>query len=181
MTRVILRVDPVASGAVDDVLVSLGPLRLVRDDAGRLVECDEAIVARAVAFLARAGLRAAPGGPIPATAHLVPMLARDLASIEIPAAVDVVDLRPLGTGDATSRLTTRVRWPGRRDPLILREILRGTERAFAWKRVVWVPRHAVRTRAGHGLRPIVFDRAALRRTEEHIAFTHEASLSRWMS
>ena len=179
MTVTTLRLERIAPWDVDRHLAELGALRLVRADGGLWVALGPDAVGRAVAMLARAGLRASAGAPEPPTRGLVAAIVAHLEPLGAPAIVDVVTIRSVGDGEATARLARRgiFRRDAERDAI--RSILTGADRAFAWRRAVYAKPSALRRL--RGVRPVVFDRAALDRAEERLAFVGRSALTRWIA
>lgn len=183
MTVVTMRIEPVDLCGLDAQLWALGPVRLLRDDVGISLECDdEAAVPAAVRALARAGARvvAQEEGPERSRPVGVAALARHLEPIRVARIVDTVSIRPLPPGAASARLVRRGLLGRRRaDVEAIRGVLRGCERVFLWRRVVWAEPRVARSRALAALRPVVFDRAALERPEDTLAFVSADALTRW--
>lgn len=180
MTVAVLRLERVSPCDVDRHLLELGELRLVRTDGGIWLEVADDRARRAVAMIARAGLRAVPvGAPDAPTQGLVPAIVTHLEPLRATGAVDILTLRTIGDGEAITRLARGpfFRWRGDRETI--RTILRGLDRAFVWCRAVHATPKALR--ALRGVRPLVFDRSALDRPEERLAFVGRAALTRWIA
>jgi hypothetical protein len=179
----VLRLETVASGPLDRALVQLSWARIERGDAGLFLECDEQQVGLAIVALARAGMRAEPGVTPHARAGLLPALVSDLSPRRVGGIVDRVTVRGVGPREATLRvLGVRRVWLRRPSATAVartRELLRGEERVFAWRRVVWVDPGTLRSRAVGGARPIVFDRDAVERGPERWGWTAEGLVARW--
>ncbi len=179
----VLRIEPLGIDGLDRHLTELSWTRLIRSDEGVHVECATEEAERAAALLARAGARTrlAQTLPVPAP-ELAPAVALDLNPIALGGVVDIVIVRALAVGEATSRLMTRRSgWlPGARRSLEpLRGVLRGEDRLFAWSRLVWARRALLRSRDLRSLRPVVFDRDAIRRGDERCSLVGAAELTRW--
>ncbi|HEY6959520.1 MAG TPA: hypothetical protein VI814_11905 [Candidatus Limnocylindria bacterium] len=180
MTTSTLRLERIAPCDVDRHLVEVGALRLIRTDAGISLEVAADVVARAVAMLARAGLRSiAVDGAGTVTRGLVAGVAMHLEPLSARGVVDVVTIRTLGDGEATARLARRGAFRRAADRDALRAVLADAERAFVWRRVLYGSPKAIR--ALRGVRPVVFDRGALERGEERLALVGTAALTRWIA
>lgn len=176
-------VELVGLSGLDAQLWALGPVRIVRDDRGLALECEEESAGDAtLRALARAGARvvgreAQPTSPRPgAIAAIAPHLER----IDVAGIVDAVSIRPLAPAEATARLVRRGVLGRRRANVdAIRAVLRDSERVFLWRRIVWAEPRIARSRALATLRPVVFDRAALHRPEDRLAFVSADALTRW--
>lgn len=176
------RIEGGAPMDLDTHIVQLPWFRLVRADAGLLLECAALDADYAVALLARAGARAMPAREAVAVSRdLVPALMSDLGPVAMPGTIDSVTVRPLDPGEATARLMHRSRaiLRPRRDDGRVRAILRAEERVIAWRRVLWARPSVLRSRRLHGARPVVFDREALERATERYALTRAGDVGRW--
>lgn len=175
-----LRLERVAPCDVDRHVVELGALRLIRADAGISLEVAADKVTRAVAVLARAGLRAVAADVADVrTRGLVAAIATHLEPFARDGIVDVLTLRTLGDGEATARLARRRVFRRVGDGDAMRAILAGSERAFVWRRAVYGMPAVIR--ALGGVRPVVFDRGAVERGEERLALVGSGSLTRWIA
>jgi hypothetical protein len=167
---------------LDTHIVQLPWFRLVRADAGLLLECAALDADRAVALLARAGARATLAQHVVTVASdLVPAIMSDLGPVALPGTVDSVTVRSLDLGEATARLMRRshaILRP-RRDDGGVRAILRAEERVIAWRRVLWARPSVLRSRRVRGARPVVFGREALERASERYALTRAGEVGRW--
>lgn len=180
MTAVVLRLERIALQDVDRHIAEIGALRLVRTDAGLWMEIAADTMPRAVAMLGRAGLRAVLiDVTLPTTRGLVPGIVTHLEPLGASRVIDTLMLRSLDEGEATARLARRSLF--RRQPHRDRigGILRGSDRAFVWRRAVYAAPKTIR--ALRGVRPIVFDRGALERAEEQLAFAGLKALTGWMA
>ncbi len=179
----LLRVDASEVRRFDAQITQLAWTRLERAGTRLVLECADDDVERAMILLARAGARAIPIEPEAAPmSGLVPALVHDLAPRDVPGIVDRVTVRRIDLGEATARLGSAERWRisvRRRDPAPLRALLRGQERLFGWRRVLWARPALLRSRAVRGVRPVIFDREAIDRTEERHSFVHADELTRW--
>lgn len=185
-----LRIEVSGLRALDAHITRLAWTRLERDGARLAIECADDDVERAIVLLARAGAHATmidwDAAPTPG---LVPALVHDLTPRDVPGLIDRVSVRRIDLGEATARVGAAGRWSvslerwrvslRRRDPAPLRALLRGPERLFAWRRVVWARPAVLRSGALRGIRPIIFDREALERVEERHAFVSADELTRW--
>ncbi len=167
---------------LDAHMAQLPWFRLVRADAGLLLECAALDAGRAVALLARAGARATlTEHAVTVTGDLVPAIMSDLGPVAMPGTIDSVTVRPLDLGEATARLMHRSRAllrPRREDGRV-RAILRAEEQLIAWRRVLWARPSVLRSRRLRGARPVVFDREALERATERYAITRTGEVGRW--
>jgi hypothetical protein len=174
-----LRLEVVASGDIDWALCALPEVRLERRDGGVFIECDAAIVDEARVLLARAGARTSTAAEPQRAAPLVPARLADLEPLDAAGAIDTVTVRVLSAGEAAHRprrgLFRRLAEPDR-----VRAVLRGDDRAFAWRRIVWADRAALRSKALARARPIVFDRNALARGDERRGYARDRALARWI-
>lgn len=176
------RIEPVSLAALDAQLWTLGPVRIVRSDELLFLECDDGTqTSHVIRAFARAGARVTGAAqpcrpPLGTIAALAPHLDRIAAG----GILDVVSVRPLTAGEATARLVTRdLLGRRRRDADVIRNVLRDRERVFLWRRVVWADPRQLRSRRLGPLRPVVFDRAALHRPEDALAFVSRDALTRW--
>lgn len=181
MSTASLVLDIVAPGDLDCALIALGHACIERRDDQLLVECADDVAGLAVLLLARAGARAevadAARSPAPS---LVPALIDDLEP-RATAVVDRISVRRIEAGEAAMRLL-RHGWCPRKmrtDEAAVRRILRGEDRLYAWRRVIWATAAQLRSRQVRGAVPVIFDRAALTRDDAHIEFGGRARLSRW--
>ena len=185
-----LRVDALSLRSLDAQVTRLAWARLWRGGARFVLECADEDVEHAMVLLARAGARATRIEPEGLQmSGLVPALVHDLAPRDVPGIVDRVSVRRIDLGEATVRLRSADRgslsvdrWRislHRRDPAPLRALLRGQERAYGWRRVLWARPAVLRSRALHAVRPVIFDREALERTEERQAYVLADELTRW--
>ncbi len=176
-----LALATVTEGDLDGALVALGSACIERRDGLLLVECDAVHGSRTVALFARAGARAEPltHGTAPESG-LVPALVQDLEGHT--AHVDRISIRALDTGEAAAWLL-RKRWrllrPTADRVAQARRILRGEDRLYAWRRVIWSTAAELRSSARGSVIPIVFDRDALGRSAERMALAGDGLLARW--
>lgn len=178
----IFHLEPDGLVNLDQQLVELPNVSLVNGDAGLFLECAEEVAPLVAPLLARAGAVATRADLSPATANLVPALASDLAPFGQGGVIDRVAIRRIGTNEATARLApARHAAFGRRRPPDgrLRLVLRGEDRLFAWRRVVWARPAVLRARTFRNIHPIVFDLQAVARGEERWARAGAGELTRW--
>lgn len=179
-----LRIEPVDVARFDDVVLQLGWTRLTRTDDGVALECPDEEVDRARHSILRAGARVTTLADAPtAPTRAIPALVADLRPLRCDGVVDTVFVRPLDEREASARLWrgTRVWWLGRRrDRDGLRAILRGSDRLFAWRRIVWARAQTLRSRALRVARPAIFDREAIDRSEERFSLASQGQLTRWL-
>lgn len=186
----LLQVDASEVRRFDVQITQLAWTRLERAGTRLVLECADDDVERAMVLLARSGARAMPIEPEAAPmSGLVPALVHDLAPRDVPGIVDRVSVRRIDLGEATARLGSAERWHiaverwqvsvRRRDPAPLRALLRGRERLFGWRRVLWARPALLRSRVLPGVRPVIFDREAIDRTEERLSFVLADELTRW--
>ena len=177
----VLRVDIVATGDIDWALCSLSDLRLVRRDGTAFIECAADAAEAARMLLARAGARAdAAVALLPQSASLVPARVSDLAPLDVAGAIDTVSVRVLAAGDAARATRQGLFRRRRHDADRLRAVLRGEDRMFAWRRIVWADRATLRVRALGRARPIVFDGEAVAHGQERRAFARDGALAGWL-
>ena len=168
---------------LDRHIAQLGWSRLVRTDAGLVLECAALDAERAVALLARAGARGTLARSTAAVAgDLVPAIMSDLGPVMMPGTVDSVTVRTVGVGEATARLMRGSRGilRRRRDDGGVRAILRAEDSVIAWRRVFWARPSLFRSRRLRGARPVVFDREALERAIERYTLTRTGEVGRWV-
>ena len=178
----VLRLDVVARGDIDWAICSLPDVRLERRDGVAFLECGADVADVARTFLARAGARAVAVDALPSRAvSLLPARVSDLTPFEVAETIDCVMVRALGVEEA-ARVPGRglFRRP-RYDDAHLRDVLRGGDRMFAWRRIVWADRPTLRTRALGHVRPIVFDRTAITHGQERRAYARDGALARWIA
>jgi hypothetical protein len=179
----VLRLETVASGSLDRALVQLPWARIERGDAGLFLECDDEQVDRAIIALARAGMNSEPCLARQDRARLLPALVFDLSPRHVAGIVDRVAVRSVDVREATLRvLGVRRMWPRRPSATAVartRELLRGEERVFAWRRVIWAEPGTLRSRVMGGARPVVFDRDAVERGSELWGWTADGLVARW--
>ena len=178
----VFRVETDALVDLDRHLVQLPCVSLTRSDAGLFIECADELADLVSVLVARAGARATRGGTASRTADLVPALACDLAPLALGGLVDRVTIRRVATSEATARLASASHGPFRRrrppDDRI-RHVLRGEDRLYAWRRVVWAKGALMRAGALRGVRPIVFDRGAIANGGERLSRAGAGELTRW--
>ena len=167
---------------LDAHIAQLPWIRLVRADAGLLLECAALDADHAVALFARAGARATPAQhAVSVSSDLVPAIMSDLGPVAMPGSIDSVTVRRLDPGEATARLMRKSRGilRPRRDDGRVRAILRAEDRVIAWRRVLWARPSVLRSRSPRGARPVVFDREALERAAERYTFMRAGDVGRW--
>ncbi len=177
-----MRLAPLGAGDLDAAVCFLFGARFVRLDGATFVECSSELADDARVSLARAGVGTGACESLPdVPPHLIPAHAEHLEPVSIPGAVDSLVVRVLGVGEAAERL-----WPrrafgrGRSDVDHLRAVLRGDDRLYAWRRVLWADRATFRTRALRGIRPVVFDRDGLADGMERWTAARAGALARWL-
>ena len=115
------------------------------------------------------------------TRTLVPAIVPDLEPRRA-AAVDRISIRAVETGDAAARLLRR-RWrlgrPSSHHTDAVRRLLRGEDRLFAWRRVIWTTPEQLRSGELRRVTPVIFDRDAVSHSDERFAFTAQGLLTRW--
>lgn len=179
--RLLLALEIVAPGDLDGALVASGAVSIERNAGQLLVDCADALVSHATTIFARAGARATVAAGSPSAAPgLRPAVARDLVPRQ--ARVDRISIRALDTGEAATRLLRR-RWrvlrPAPARVHVARRILRGEDRLYAWRRIVWSTAEELRSTSDASVVPIVFDREALTRSVERMALTSDGLLAKW--
>ncbi len=177
-----MRIERVAPGDLDAALCGLPSVRLARTDAAVFLGCSAELADDARVLLVRAGVRseireAMPGPP----RHLIPARAEHLEPVPHSGALDTLELRVLGTGEAAARLRPRRLFHRRRgDVDRVRAILRGEDHLIGWRRVLWADRALLRGRSLRGFRPVVFDRDAVSRGVERLTLARAGALDRWL-
>jgi hypothetical protein len=183
--RVAFRVAVAADGDPDRELCVLPAVTLERHGDEVFLFCDDATVDDAEARLARAGLRAELGvAPPIAGARLVPAVMSDLLPVAVIGSIDRIALRPLDDGEAMSIVLRRRIGFGRRDGATIqraRSLLRGVDRMYAWRRVVWATPAALRGRLIRGAHPVVFDRDAVEHSPTRIGLVSDRRLALWLA
>jgi hypothetical protein len=177
------RVEGGAPVDLDTHIAQFGWARLLRTDAGLVLECAGRDAEHAAAVLARAGARVTPADGAPTIAReLVPAIMSDLLPVMMSGAVDSVTVRTLDLGEATARFMrgSRGMLRSRRDDGGVRAILRAEDRVLAWRRVLWARPSLLRSRRLRGARPVVFDRDAIDRAVERYALTRAGEVGRWV-
>ena len=164
---------------LDRGLCEIGRITLERDESGTFVEVAQQILDRSRVILRRCGVESQITGQAVPRSGSVPGSSHDLEPLRAHGIADRISLRSVDTAEAT-RLTRRGVF-SRYDAERLRPLLRGLDRAYAWRRVIWMPRAMVRAPALRGVRPIVFDRAALTAGKERWGFALAESLARWVA
>ncbi|HKW77494.1 MAG TPA: hypothetical protein VJQ09_00260, partial [Candidatus Limnocylindria bacterium] len=164
----VFRVTAVSPTDVDGAVCRLPWARLERTDAGTFFECADECADIAAALLARCGVRLDRSAFAPdRSVALIPAVVPDLRPRRLGGLVDEIAVRPIDAPDALSRLMRRSLFRRRaRDVERIRAILRGDDRMFAWRRVIWATRTLLRARELNGVRPLVFDRGAVERGAE---------------
>lgn len=186
----LLRIEAKGLRALDEHITRLGATRLERRGTLLVLGCADQDVERAIELLARAGACATRLHDGAASlSGLVPALVRDLVPRDAPDLIDRVSLRRIDLGEATTRVSSAGRWKvsverwqvsmRRRDPASLRALLRGQERLYAWRRVLWARPAVLRSGALRGIHPVIFDREAVERAPERHAFVLADELTRW--
>lgn len=184
----VLRLDPLPGASVDRAIAAVECLTLVRRSDGAFVDIEAAEVGRLVRTLAFAGVAAAPSEvELTVPRALLPALGRDLAPLASGLlACDIVRVRRLTLGEATRELLRRPLGGMGRPREAARErargLLRGDDALLAWGRQAWAARDALRTRvARRSLRPVIFDRSAIERTDlDGRTLASAGALTRWL-
>jgi hypothetical protein len=184
IVRTILRLEAVRRTALDARLASLGGGTLTHAASITYLDIDRSIDDAAYQ-LALAGIRVTqcPDVPVPA-ADLRPAIAFDLAPLdESLRAIDIVEVRPIPLSDASAALMhRRVAWlsNSRAARDACRRLLRDEDAVLGWRRTVWCSIASMRgARKRFGLRPVVFDRAAVQRNPFRWTYVSESALERW--
>ena len=179
-----LRLEAVRRTAFDDRLARLGGGRLTRAGGFTYLESDDRIE-DATHQLALAGIRVTPcsGVPSPATG-LRRAVVFDLAPLgETIQAVDVVEVRQVALGDATTALMRRRFPPFRRSRAArdaCRRLLRDEDAILGWRRILWCSVSSLReARAQVRLRAVVFDAEAVERQRLRWSYVSDAAIERW--
>jgi hypothetical protein len=181
----LLRCERVADGDVDLAVTSLGAVTLARTPVGMFIEVDDPLVDRACRALAFAGVRAtASVETLAPRAGTRAAIGRDLTPLPRPSlALDLVHIRSLPLGPETSRVLRRgpFRPPIGARRTLVRDLLRGIDASFGWRRRAWTTRDVLRSgEARRVLRPVVFDIAAIGAPPERRAFARSGSIARWL-
>lgn len=181
----IVTIDARSVRAIDPELWRLGALRLARTPAGLCADVGGDVLDAATRVLARSGIAlTATAGVIDEGAPLVAAIARTLAPLgAVPVRCDIVSLRPVSVARATRALHRTpgfIRRPSAREVARCRAILHDEEHVLAWRRVVWADRSVFR-RPLAGMRPVVFDRDAVRRSAERWTFATDGQVERWLA
>jgi hypothetical protein len=187
LTTAALRLVPVGNGDLDAAVGALPAVRLVRAAEGVFLCCAAELAGVARMLLARAGIdaEACIAAPTPPPGWL-PARAPDLAPLPRSACVDALELRAIGTGEATERLLRRgplgrlLPFVPRPDIAPVRAVLHGEDRVIGWRRVLWADRAVFRTPALRGVRPSFFDREAVARGEERLVLVGSGAIARWI-
>ena len=171
--------------AIDGALSTVHSATLIRRTDGAFLEIADADAARVVRVLAFAGTRAiACEADLGAPAGSIPAVGVDLAPLAEGGEVDIVRIRRLGLGEATSEML-RPRFGGLLGPsdaarMRCRSVLHGADALLAWSRLAWGSRRALQ-RGRTSLRPVVFDREATRRSDlRGRTYASEGAFSRWL-
>jgi hypothetical protein len=184
----VLRLRPVAGSDLDRAMAVVEGATLVRSDAGAFIEVPVADAGRLVRALAFVGIAATScDADLSVPRALRPAVGRDLAPLASGAvSCDMVRIRRLTLGEATRELLRR-RFGGLAAPTEaarqrVRAVLRGEDVVLAWSRQGWATADALRTpRVRASLRPVVFDRGALERSDlPGRTLASAGSLSRWL-
>ncbi|TMB62338.1 MAG: hypothetical protein E6I57_10570 [Chloroflexi bacterium] len=179
MSQVRLRIEFIVTADVDRALCDIGHVMLERCPEGVFVEVAEDVAGRARAALGRGGVSAVPAAHEHPAASALPGSALDLVPISLAGIVDRIWLRAIDLADATRHARRGIL--RRYDAPRVRQLLRAEDRAYVWRRVVWMPRSILRARELRNVRPIVFDRSALTDGRERWGFTLAANLARWLA
>ena len=180
----VLRFEPVAVSRFDEQLVSLAWTRLTRVDQAIVLECRDDDRMAAHVGLLRAGARViAVDEVVPVPPRSIPATLSDLTPLHCDGVADTIVVRPLADREASEIL-----WRGNRRWLIrrqrdrgaLRAVLRGSDRSFAWRRLVWARPATLRSRALRGARPLIFDRDGVERGSEGFALASQDRLTAWV-
>jgi len=175
------RLDVAAPGDIDWAICSLPNLCLERRERAAFLECAADVADAARTLLARAGARAvATAASPPRPASLLPARVSDLAPLDVTGTIDTLTVRVLPAGEAARPAGRRLFRRRPPDAARLRLVLRGEDRMFAWRRIVWADRTTLRSPALGRARPIVFDSDAVTCGEELRAFARDGALARWI-
>jgi hypothetical protein len=178
------RLDAVRPTALDARLAALGGGTLTRAASITYLDCDR-LVEDATHQLGLAGVRVTrcASVPGPASGHR-PAIAFDLAPLdESLQAIDVVELKRIPLSDASAALMRhRFAWlsTSRAARDMCRRLLRDEDAVLAWRRIVWCSVPSLRVaRKRFGLRPVVFDHAAIERRSPRWTYVSEGAVERW--
>ena len=169
--------------AFDARVAQLGGGRLTRAAGVTYLETDSD-VDDATHQLALAGVRSSWSSAPSPRAGLRAAIALDLEPLAgVLDAVDVVELRRIPLGEASSMLMRRrMRWlpssQAARDACL--RLLREEDALIGWRRIVWCTVAVMRVaRGGVRLRPVVFDRAAVDRQTLRWTYASEGAIGNW--
>ncbi len=171
-------------GDIDRHVAPLAWVRLERRDGSVYLECRAVDAGVVGAMFARAGIRLEPAEPRLPVASVRPAIVSHLVAFERGDVHDVVTIRAISLGEALSSLAVARRWPfagrheDRRDRT--RALLRGQDVGYTWRRTLFAPAAVLRARRLAGVRPVVFDRAALERVPERVGFAQDGALGAWV-
>jgi len=178
LSEAVFRIDAISPRDVARGICALGELALERDARAALLVVPAHAARDAVALLGRCGVSATPSQRTPPPERAIAAVVPHLAPIHLDGMLDRVWVRAIDVGHAT-RLAQRVLRGY--DAERLRTFLRDADRAYRWRRVMWVPRGALRAPQLRGVRPIVFDREAISSGHERWGFTRDADLAAWIA
>ncbi len=179
-----LQIEAIQRTAFDSRLACLGASRLTRVGSLTYLETDRDIT-DATYQLALAGVRVRHCSSVPVPGDGVrPAVGLDLVPLDTALhAIDVIDLRPMSLGDASSVLLhRRVPWlaSSRAAHDACRRLLREDDAVMGWRRIVWCSVASFRAaRARVRLRPIVFDRAAMEHQPLRWTYVSERAIEEW--
>ena len=179
MSEAVFRIERIAARDVDRALCALGEFSLERDARATLLVLPARLASRAVALLGRCGVSATPSERTPRPERAIAAHVAHLAPIRLEGIHDHLWIGPADLGRATGIAHGGIF--RRYDADRLRAFLRDEDRAYRWRRVVWVPRAALRGRSLHGVKPIVFDRESITTGHERWGFTRAAQLTEWIA
>jgi hypothetical protein len=180
LTDTTFRCEAIAPGDVDRLLCGLRSLRLERNEAGLFIDVAVHDAELAAATLARAGLRCVGSTRPDPPRGAIAAVAFDLAPVQMAGLTDRISVRVSDVSEATARARRGLLWR-RYDAERVRALLRGEERLYAWRRVIWAPRSVLKARAVRGVRPIVFDQGAVSEGAERWESMRSGRLAVWLA
>lgn len=184
----VLRLAPLGGTTVGPALAAVGSAALARRGGTAYVEVPVADVPRLVRALAYGGIAAEHcDADLAAPVGLIAAVGLDLDPLPAElVAFDSVRVRRLPLGAAVREILRR-RYAGLLPASVsargrCRALLRGESAMLAWERRAWASRSALRAApASRSLRPVVFDRAALERTDlAGRTSSADADLAHWL-
>lgn len=177
-----LRLEPTYGNGLDRAIAAVDGVTLARREDGTYIQVSAHDVADLVRVLALGGIEVTGvAGDVVGETGAVRATSDDLRPAPRQALiVDLVQVRRVGLGEATSRALGR-RLPRFRSPsagamVQCRELLSGDEVVLAWRRLAHAKRDQVRALRSYGLRPFVFERGAGR---DRLTLMSRGAFAKW--